>query len=190
MCAESSGSYRASAGSPASSPPRASGQEGFMRRLSIVVATALLSIALPVVGQVGRTAPAQRASTTAAVAVRESPAPGGRLLATLPTASIVDIEHCDSAWCAIRYRGLSGYTARHTLAFRAAPSSSDSPSPRVQEQGRGYVNSHGEWVPSPVHTPDGRAPAGASARCRDGSFSFSRSRRGTCSHHGGVSEWL
>lgn len=33
-------------------------------------------------------------------------------------------------------------------------------------------------------------PAGATAQCRDGSYSFSRSRSGTCSHHGGVAAWL
>jgi Protein of unknown function (DUF3761) len=33
-------------------------------------------------------------------------------------------------------------------------------------------------------------PAGATAECRDGSYSFSQHRRGTCSHHGGVSRWL
>ncbi|MCC8422645.1 MULTISPECIES: DUF3761 domain-containing protein [Photorhabdus] len=30
----------------------------------------------------------------------------------------------------------------------------------------------------------------ATARCRDGSFSYSQHRRGTCSHHGGVDKWL
>jgi hypothetical protein len=39
-------------------------------------------------------------------------------------------------------------------------------------------------------TPRTVVPSGASARCRDGSYSYSVSRRGTCSHHGGVSEWL
>jgi hypothetical protein len=33
-------------------------------------------------------------------------------------------------------------------------------------------------------------PAGASAQCRDGSYSFSQHRRGTCSHHGGVALWM
>lgn len=44
----------------------------------------------------------------------------------------------------------------------------------------------------PVHTPvrADRAPDGASARCRDSTYSFSHSRRGTCSRHGGVAEWL
>lgn len=33
-------------------------------------------------------------------------------------------------------------------------------------------------------------PAGATAICRDGSYSFSQHRQGTCSHHGGVARWL
>ena len=31
--------------------------------------------------------------------------------------------------------------------------------------------------------------SGASAKCRDGSLSYSAHRRGTCSHHGGVAVW-
>ncbi|HEV7658377.1 MAG TPA: DUF3761 domain-containing protein [Allosphingosinicella sp.] len=30
---------------------------------------------------------------------------------------------------------------------------------------------------------------GASAKCRDGTYSHSKHRSGTCSHHGGVAEW-
>jgi hypothetical protein len=33
-------------------------------------------------------------------------------------------------------------------------------------------------------------PSGATARCGDGTYSFSTSRTGTCSHHGGVTEWF
>jgi len=53
-----------------------------------------------------------------------------------------------------------------------------------------YTNTAGNSVHSPAYSRDSSIPAGASARCRDGSFSFSQSRRGTCSHHGGVGEWL
>jgi hypothetical protein len=53
-----------------------------------------------------------------------------------------------------------------------------------------YVNSTGNKVHSPAYTSDDSVPAGASARCRDGSYSFSQHRSGTCSRHGGVSEWL
>ncbi len=33
-------------------------------------------------------------------------------------------------------------------------------------------------------------PAGATAICNDGTYSFSANRRGTCSRHGGVRQWL
>jgi len=51
-----------------------------------------------------------------------------------------------------------------------------------------YINSQGNEVHSPAYAPS--VPTGASAICRDGTYSFSQNRRGTCSHHGGVSEWL
>jgi hypothetical protein len=51
-----------------------------------------------------------------------------------------------------------------------------------------YVNSRGHCVHRPARA--NRPPAGASARCRDGSYSFSESHRGTCSWHGGVATWL
>ena len=34
------------------------------------------------------------------------------------------------------------------------------------------------------------APPGATARCRDGTYSYSQHHSGTCSHHGGVAVWL
>jgi Protein of unknown function (DUF3761) len=36
----------------------------------------------------------------------------------------------------------------------------------------------------------GAVPPGATARCADGTYSFSKHRSGTCSHHGGVAQWL
>jgi hypothetical protein len=43
---------------------------------------------------------------------------------------------------------------------------------------------------APVAASAGSAPPGASARCTDGSYSFSTHRSGTCSHHRGVAAWL
>jgi energy-converting hydrogenase Eha subunit F len=51
-----------------------------------------------------------------------------------------------------------------------------------------YINAYGNMVLRPYKAP--AVPAGASAKCWDGTFSFSQTRRGTCSHHGGVAEWL
>jgi hypothetical protein len=51
-----------------------------------------------------------------------------------------------------------------------------------------YVNSDGDSVARPYFSNS--VPAGASAQCGDGSYSFSQHRQGTCSHHGGVSTWF
>ena len=51
-----------------------------------------------------------------------------------------------------------------------------------------YVNSDGQCVHDPV-TADS-PPAGATAKCNDGTYSFSKHHSGTCSGHHGVAEWL
>ena len=56
-----------------------------------------------------------------------------------------------------------------------------------------YVNREGVSVPRPQgdwHTQE--VPPGATARCRDGTYSFSRHPTfwGTCSHHGGVQNYV
>jgi hypothetical protein len=67
-----------------------------------------------------------------------------------------------------------------------APSTTTPSSPTSStSSGDGYTNVDGNYVQSP-----GSDPAGASAKCRDGSYSYSQHRSGTCSGHGGVAEWL
>jgi hypothetical protein len=64
-----------------------------------------------------------------------------------------------------------------------------------------YEDSDGQCIrdPSSGGLPPGGAPglvgssgppAGATAICRDGDYSYSTHHTGTCSGHGGVSEWL
>jgi hypothetical protein len=53
-----------------------------------------------------------------------------------------------------------------------------------------YTNSYGQTVHRPAGSLDGSVPAGASAQCRDGTYSFSLHSNGTCSGHGGVMTWL
>ena len=52
-----------------------------------------------------------------------------------------------------------------------------------------YNNVNGNSVSRPAYSSNG-IPAGATAECRDGTYSFSLHHSGTCSHHGGVSQWL
>lgn len=125
----------------------------------------------------------RRAFTTVSLRLRENPSPDASVRLSIPARAVVDVGDCAEGWCAATYRGSDGYVAEAYLTF-AQPLSTAVPT------GRGYINSRGERVPSPTITRDGRPPAGATAQCRDGTYSFSRSRRGTCSHHGGVSLWL
>lgn len=53
--------------------------------------------------------------------------------------------------------------------------------------GRHYRNVDGNSVHSPMQATS--RPDGATAHCRDGSWSFSQHHSGTCSHHGGVASW-
>lgn len=80
-------------------------------------------------------------------------------------------------------------TARGQHAHHHAASGHKSHHRSSPSYGGGYyTNVDGRSVHRPVFTD--RAPDGASARCGDGSYSFSLHRRGTCSHHGGVARWL
>lgn len=105
----------------------------------------------------------------------------------LPGAKL-QLGKCANGWCEVT--GL--FVAERYLSDRPSAASALSAvgtPTTTTPAGPGYVNSVGEQKPSPVKT-NGGAPAGATARCRDGSYSFSSSRSGTCSRHGGVAEWL
>ena len=88
-------------------------------------------------------------------------------------------------------RSSVGTTPRSTTYSRSGVSQSRTTTTSVAKPlspVRYYTNSQGTKVQSP--TKYSSVPAGATARCKDGTFSFSRNKRGTCSHHGGVAEWL
>src|SRR5215472_286695 len=51
-----------------------------------------------------------------------------------------------------------------------------------------YINHDGNLVHRPANDTNG-PPRGATAWCRDGTYSFSQHHDGTCSHHGGVANW-
>jgi hypothetical protein len=78
---------------------------------------------------------------------------------------------------------------------REQPTPDQQPSPSNNGTGglsndNHYTNSKGNDVHSPAHSTDNSVPSGAAAQCADGEYSFSESRSGTCSSHGGVSQWL
>jgi hypothetical protein len=80
-------------------------------------------------------------------------------------------------------------TKTQVVAPASAPAPTQTQSSNEQlSNDNHYINSAGNEVHSPAYAP--AIPPGASAQCRDGTYSFSQSRRGTCSHHGGVAEWF
>jgi len=122
------------------------------------------------------------ASTTVQLTIRVRPLVTAPVVTRLPAGTRVRLGACADGWCRVSAGRSSGYALEEYLT-RQAPSA-------LQATGRGYINSDGQWVQSPTRTADGVAPAGATAHCRDGTYSFSEHRQGTCSHHGGVAQWL
>lgn len=77
------------------------------------------------------------------------------------------------------------------VGFRIMPNPSrslDLSPAQALEPIRYYQNSDNHTIQAPSHY--NKLPEGATALCRDGSYSFSQHRQGTCSGHGGVARWL
>jgi Protein of unknown function (DUF3761) len=81
-------------------------------------------------------------------------------------------------------RRLAPFLGALALALGAAATASAHPS--ATDCSRGYYkNVSGHCIHSPSSSP-----AGATARCWDGTYSYSEHASGTCSHHGGVRIWI
>ena len=52
------------------------------------------------------------------------------------------------------------------------------------------ANGASQAASGPNRTDQTQAPAGATGRCRDGAYSFSKDHRTACRRHGGVARWL
>lgn len=103
----------------------------------------------------------------------------------------------------VRYASLSGNKYRF-VPVAAKPVQTPAPAPAATtsettntgvndtnlSNNNTYVNTSGTTVHSPADSTDGSVPAGATAQCVDGTYSFSQTHSGTCSHHGGVANWL
>ena len=134
--------------------------------------------------------------------VRDTPSRSGRIVAEVQKDQRLILMRAapSGPWYGVReeQNGAEGWIHGSTIAFESArvatSAATANASARTQPRdvipptsGRSYINVDGKRVPSPVFSET--RPAGLTARCRDGSYSFSQHRRGTCSWHGGVAVW-
>ena len=126
--------------------------------------------------------------------MRENSGPRSKILAIIPKGTKIIVQEnqsYNSDWGRVEYNGRIGYVdAKYLRSYNSDNSSYKRTEPIIRNNSsvKYYKNSSGEKVQSPTYYNS--PPAGATALCRDGTYSFSQSRRGTCSHHGGVAKWL
>ena len=131
----------------------------------------------------------QDAVTISSINLRESTSSSSKSLLIIPKGVSISIQECANGWCKTNYNDLSGYGSSKLIHYTSEISNDNTTnSSQVHGKVKHYTNSSGERIQSPTHYAS--APEGATAICRDGTYSFSRNRRGTCSHHGGVKKWL
>lgn len=138
--------------------------------------------------------------TTANLNMRSLPCTCAGIETTIPKgATVYVLNYEDDSWARVSYNGHVNYVSRkyikqkptstyHSYKHNSSNKSYSYGTPSQGTSVKYYTNTRGERVQSPTYYQT--APAGATALCRDGTYSFSRSRRGTCSHHGGVARWL
>jgi len=107
--------------------------------------------------------------------VRSGPGTDYPVVRTLSRGDAVEVGEADGrGWARVGGATSNEYVYRPSRALRSdPPSPTESKPTRKQSRAEEAEVSH----------------AGATAMCRDGSLSYSAHRRGTCSHHGGVSVW-
>lgn len=126
--------------------------------------------------------------TTSNLNLREEPSTSSKVITVLPKGTPVSLaEDCDCKWIPVYYDGNIGYVSSRYLT-NSKSNNANNVKYKTNNQIRYYTNSWGQKVQSPTYY--NTVPTGATALCRDGTYSFSRSRRGACSHHGGVAKWL
>jgi len=129
--------------------------------------------------------------TSGDINFRTSPEIRENKICVIPKGTVVNIIQ-DTVefenWIKINYNGKNGYVYNTFLKDISIDSKKKNNINSSDNGVKYYKNSNGEKVQSP--TKYDSPPVGATAECNDGTYSFSKSRRGTCSHHGGVKRWL
>jgi hypothetical protein len=79
-------------------------------------------------------------------------------------------------------KATKGKPASDAPAAAAAPAAATAPAPGAAKSSASKS--------APTAAASNTDPTGATAKCKDGTYSKSQHHSGTCSRHGGVAEWL
>jgi hypothetical protein len=110
--------------------------------------------------------------------------PNGAVLQTLPVSTSVEVIRQKGAWFYVDYAGTKGWMHGNTIRYDNQ--NNGLPETRSTPKSASRTSTDNKYESTTV---DKTNPSGATAKCRDGTLSYSRNRRGTCSHHGGVALW-
>ncbi len=133
----------------------------------------------PVVNSMPTNAPLIKRENTAVVIslhanLREKDNSSSAVLEVVPQDASVEVIKQQGAWFLVKTETNQGWLHGNTIKLQNFNTKvmTVEPPPTVKPK-------------TTIETND----SGATAKCRDGTLSYSASRRGTCSHHGGVAVW-
>jgi len=122
--------------------------------------------------------------------LRQSANQTSDVIEVVPTDSSVEVIKQRGVWFLVKTETAQGWMHGNTLRLERfnnktqAAASSIPPIKSTEYQYRSAPPQKSASSPEPAISH-----SGASAKCGDGSLSYSAHRRGTCSHHGGVAVW-
>lgn len=112
--------------------------------------------------------------------LRESADNNSEIIQTIGGGEEIRVIRQKGAWFYVLYSGQKGWMHGNTIKYKNAVPS------KLPENSTATVSRPDAVYKAPERSVN---PTGATARCRDGTLSYSAHRRGTCSHHGGVAVW-
>ena len=134
------------------------------------------------------------------VNLRESADSSGRVLETVTKGATLEVVKQRGAWFLVHTGSQTGWVRGNTIRLEknnpviGSNESSNfyEPPPAEVAKDISPKKSIGGYDAPAVNKKSIPAvnPSGATARCGDGTLSYSAHRRGTCSHHGGVAQWF
>lgn len=137
--------------------------------------------------------------------LRDTPATSGKVIQMVPEGASVEVIRQKGAWFYVSSSGQKGWLHGNMLRYENAATDTKNQAEaqtkaKTREETKEEAIKPDPSLPRPDYPSISRASkktpapeidnAGATARCRDGSLSYSAHRRGTCSHHGGVAVWF